>query len=82
MFRDHAKLLWKRIPGSVKVSSPEIGELWEIGRRLWKRSFSEIYSLIEKGTWPPHIEPLLSQLNGNCSVYCYLIVFTCKSFLI
>lgn len=63
-YRDHAKLLWKRIPGSVKVSNPEIGELWEIGKKLWKREFPDIYPLIDNTVWPPHVVPLLSQLIG------------------
>ena len=62
--RDHAKLLWKRIPGDIKVSHPEIGKLWEIGTKLWIHSFSEVYSLIKDTTWPPHIVPILAMLNG------------------
>ncbi|XP_003387711.1 PREDICTED: COP9 signalosome complex subunit 8-like [Amphimedon queenslandica] len=60
---DHAKLLWKRIPGDVKVSHPEIGKLWEIGTKLWIHSFSDVYSLIKDTTWPTHIVPILAMLN-------------------
>ena len=64
IFRDHAKLLWKRIPGDVKISNPEIGKLWELGSKLWTHSFTEVYSLIKETTWPPHIVPILVMLNG------------------
>lgn len=75
-FRDHAKLLWKRIPGTVKVNNPEIGDLWEIGRKLWRRSFPEVYSLIKNRTWSPYIVSILTQLNGMKYIICILIVFS------
>ena len=62
---DHAKLLWKRIPKSVKQSNGEIGELWEIGKRLWRRDFAAVYEPAQNPAWPPHIAPLVASLVGE-----------------
>lgn len=62
---DHAKLLWQRIPKSVKQSNGEIPELWEIGKRLWRRDFAAIYELAQNPAWPPHIAPLVTSLIGK-----------------
>jgi COP9 signalosome complex subunit 8 len=75
---DHAKLLWKRMPGSVKASNPEIGELWEIGKKLWNKSFPEIYQTIDNTVWPSHIIPLLTQLIDK--VRCRVIQLVGKSY--
>ena len=65
---DHAKLLWKRIPQTVKASNPEVGQVWEIGKRLWRRQFTEVYQLIELPTWPSHIAPILACLAGEINL--------------
>ena len=62
---DHAKLLWKRIPKAVKQSNGEIGELWEIGKRLWRRDFAAVYEPAQNPAWPPHIAPLVASLVGE-----------------
>ncbi|XP_064388862.1 COP9 signalosome complex subunit 8-like [Halichondria panicea] len=59
---DHAKLLWQRIPESMKQDSREIGELWEIGKRLWRRDFSAVYELAKNPEWPPYLESIVSGL--------------------
>ncbi len=64
-YSDHAKLLWKRVPGAVKSSNPEIPALWEVGKRLWRREFQEVYPIISGQQWPPNIQPLLHQLQGT-----------------
>lgn len=68
-FSDHAKLLWKRIPGAVKSSNPEVTALWEIGKQLWKHEYEGVYPLILQHDWPPHIAPLLQQLKGNHKIF-------------
>ena len=62
---DHAKLLWQRIPSEVKQSNGELGELWEIGKRLWRRDFAGIYELAKNPSWPPHVAPIVSNLVGK-----------------
>ncbi len=64
--RDHAKLLWQRIPSSVKQESQEIRELWEIGKRLWRRDFPAVYELARNPAWPSHLNSIVSGLVGNC----------------
>ena len=67
--RDHAKLLWQRIPSEVKDSSPELKDLWEIGKKLWKREFAAVYSLAQSPSWPPHLEPIVTSLIGKYTSY-------------
>ena len=64
--RDHAKLLWQRIPSEVKDSSPELKDLWEIGKKLWKREFGAVYGLAQSPAWPAHLEPIVTSLIGKC----------------
>lgn len=59
---DHAKLLWQRIPKSVKQEHKEVGELWEIGKCLWKKEFAAVYELTSNPKWPPHLMPLVASL--------------------
>ena len=65
---DHAKLLWKRIPETVKQSNGEIAELWVIGKRLWRRDFAAVYEPAQNPAWPPHIAPLMTSLIGEWRV--------------
>ena len=63
--RDHAKLLWQRIPCEVKEANPAIKDLWEIGKKLWKREFAEVYSLALTPSWPTYLEPIITSLVGE-----------------
>lgn len=69
IIRDHAKLLWQRIPTEVKDSNAEIKELWEIGKKLWRREFPDVYSLAQSPSWPSYLEPIVSSLLGQCELY-------------
>ncbi|XP_062612508.1 COP9 signalosome complex subunit 8-like [Saccostrea cucullata] len=44
----NAKFLWKRIPQSVKSSSPETGHIWAVGQKLWLRDYPGIYEALKK----------------------------------
>ncbi|KAL5489241.1 hypothetical protein EMCRGX_G018311 [Ephydatia muelleri] len=59
---DHAKLLWQRIPKSIKQSSGEIGDLWEIGKKLWQRDFAAVYPLAHNASWPQYLVPIVTDL--------------------
>ncbi len=48
----------------MKQDSREIGELWEIGKRLWRRDFSAVYELAKNPEWPPYLESIVSGLVG------------------
>ena len=43
----------------------ELGDLWEIGRKLWKHEFSEIYELAKNSHWPDYLVPLVLALVGK-----------------
>lgn len=62
---DHAKLLWQRIPKAVKQEHKEISELWEIGKRLWRKEFAAVYELARNPKWPSHLEPLVTSIVGE-----------------
>lgn len=62
---DHAKLLWQRIPPTVKQEHKEISELWEIGKRLWRKEFAAVYELTRNPKWPSHLEPLVTSIVGE-----------------
>ena len=75
-FSDHAKLLWQRIPKTVKQEHRELSELWEIGKRLWRKEFAAIYELTRNPKWPSHIEPLITTIVGKmdaCPLYFSLL---------
>ena len=83
MSRDHAKLLWQRLPVETKQvyivdrctdiltayvttqNNSELSNLWEIGKKLWKHEFSEIYELSKNSQWPEYLLPLVSALVGK-----------------
>ena len=83
MNRDHAKLLWQRLPMETKQvytvgrctviltrffttqNHSELNNLWEIGKKLWKHEFSEIYELAKNTQWPEYLAPLVSALVGK-----------------
>lgn len=46
----NAKFLWKRIPNSLKTDD-ELTAIWKIGQHLWKREFTEAYSIISSYQW-------------------------------
>ena len=43
----------------------ELGDLWEIGRKLWKHEFSAIYELAKNSHWPDYLVPLVLALVGK-----------------
>ncbi|CAH3024828.1 unnamed protein product [Porites evermanni] len=58
----NAKFLWKRTPEEIKVSTPELGKLWNIGCHMWKRDFPSIYGAL-KEEWSPLIKPIITALQ-------------------
>lgn len=42
--------------------------MWEVGKCLWRRQFTEVYRLIETPAWPPHIAPILGCLTGRVNI--------------
>lgn len=80
---DHAKLLWQRIPKSVKQEHKEISELWEIGKRLWRKEFAAVYELTRNPKWPSHLEPLVTSIVGESAFFSKLLlladVFLCSA---
>ncbi|KAJ8958872.1 hypothetical protein NQ318_019639 [Aromia moschata] len=59
----NAKYLWKRIPQSVKASTPELANIWAVGQHMWKRDFPAIYKALEAVTWSDTVGPIMKQVQ-------------------
>ena len=57
----------------MKQASPEIAELWEIGKRLWRKDFGAVYELAENPSWSPQLAPILSSLVGELFLLHYTL---------
>jgi len=78
--RPNAKLLWKRIPSSIKTENSELSAIWEIGKKLWNRELSAIYSLLKDYEWPNHLKNVMKCIAGldqsiYKSIYCLFIFY-------
>ncbi|XP_069839242.1 COP9 signalosome complex subunit 8 [Dendropsophus ebraccatus] len=62
---NNARYLWKRIPPSVRSSSPELGWIWEVGQRIWQRDFPGIYSSIAAHQWSENIQPIMEAVRDT-----------------
>ncbi|XP_068752314.1 COP9 signalosome complex subunit 8-like [Montipora capricornis] len=58
----NAKFLWKRTPDEIKVSTPELAKLWNVGCHMWKRDFPSIYTAM-KEEWSPAVQPIITALQ-------------------
>ncbi len=61
--RCHAKLLWKRIPDQEKTLHPVLGQIWEVGKKLWLKERNAVFTLLRTTQWPPLIQPYMSCLE-------------------
>ena len=63
--RCNAKFLWKRISNEEKTSVPLLGQIWEVGQKLWLKEHNAVFRLIRTTKWPPSIEPYMNCLEEN-----------------
>nr|CAG4646624.1 EOG090X0F3A [Macrothrix elegans] len=61
----NAKFLWKRIPSEAKASFPLLGQIWEVGKKLWLKEHSAVFSLLRSTKWPPLVESYMKCLEEN-----------------
>jgi len=54
----NAKLLWKRIPTSLKQTSQELGSIWDVGQKMWLRDYAGTYDGLKK-EWSDEINVLM-----------------------
>ncbi|XP_073433698.1 COP9 signalosome complex subunit 8-like [Dendrobates tinctorius] len=71
---NNARYLWKRIPPAVRSSSPEIGWIWEVGKRIWQRDFPGIYSSIAAHQWSENIQPIIEAVRGKETILVYFFL--------
>lgn len=58
-----AKFLWKRIPTKIKAANQELSTIWSVGKLMWKRNYSEIYSVIRSApSWPNHLKNIMNMI--------------------
>lgn len=56
-----AKFLWKRIPANIKENSAELSLIWQVGKCLWKRNYSDLYAVISSHqNWPNHLKNIMN----------------------
>lgn len=61
-----AKFLWKRIPPEIKSSNEELSLIWLVGKLMWKRNYSEIYSVINSNSnWPKHLKNIMNLIINS-----------------
>lgn len=63
--RCNAKFLWKRISNEEKTAFPLLGQIWEVGQKLWLKEHNSVFSLLRNTSWPPSIEPYMTCLEEN-----------------
>jgi len=61
----NAKLLWKRIPDTVKQESLELPAIWAVGKALFSRDFASIYASITQSEWPPHLKNIMNLIRDT-----------------
>ncbi|XP_048773038.1 COP9 signalosome complex subunit 8-like isoform X2 [Ostrea edulis] len=61
--RCNAKFLWKRIPQSVKSSTPETAQIWAVGQKLWLRDYPAIYEALKK-EWSENVQQIMESVKA------------------
>ncbi|GAB6021635.1 hypothetical protein CHUAL_004220 [Chamberlinius hualienensis] len=57
-----AKYLWKRTPQSVKQSTPEIVNVWNVGQKMWLRDFYGIHTALNQ-EWSENVATIMNSLK-------------------
>ncbi|XP_077997703.1 COP9 signalosome complex subunit 8-like [Glandiceps talaboti] len=60
----NAKFLWKRIPQALKVSNPELNNIWMVGQKMWLREFPGVYQSLNQD-WSESVKPIMQALLEN-----------------
>ncbi|KAF2359502.1 CSN8/PSMD8/EIF3K [Trinorchestia longiramus] len=58
-----AKLLWKRIPVSVKQRCPELERVWAVGRELYTRDRAAVFAVLTSTQWGPTVAPIMAAVT-------------------
>lgn len=54
-----ARFLWKRIPGTVKQSHPELVAAWKIGQCMWTYDHAGVHKALRSYSWSPAVQQLV-----------------------
>ncbi|XP_033729050.1 COP9 signalosome complex subunit 8-like isoform X2 [Pecten maximus] len=55
-----AKFLWKRIPQSVKSTTPELTMIWTAGQKMWQRDYPGSYEALKK-EYSVEVKPIMDE---------------------
>ena len=55
--------MWKRILKEEKAAYPIIGQIWDIGKKIWAKDHNAVFALIRNTKWPNTIEPYMCHLE-------------------
>lgn len=68
------KYLWKRIPNSEKSKSLELTAIWEVGKALWKHSYSEAQVLSHAFSWSDNVHKLMDIFRESLRLRCLSLI--------
>lgn len=71
---NNMKYLWKRIPDGTKLKCPEALAIWEVGKVLWKRNYSEAHTLSRAYSWSDTINKLMQIFRESLRTRCTSLV--------
>lgn len=71
---NNMKYLWKRIPDAIKLKCPEVHAIWEVGKALWKRNYSEAHTLSHAYSWSDTINKLMNLFRESLRARCISLV--------
>ena len=65
-----AKFLMQRVPDNIKQGEEgaELNKLWKIGKNLWTRNITEVYTNIE-GPWSPAVQKIIDKVNTSFQLF-------------
>lgn len=61
----NAKFLWKRIPQQIKTGTPELGQIWTVGQKMWQRDFPGMYETLQNDWSEPYKDVMTAVLDAT-----------------
>lgn len=61
----NAKLLWKRIPASLKEQISDLPAIWQVAVALMKRQPDQVYDLVNGREWPAYIRKIMAMISSR-----------------
>lgn len=52
------------MPREIKLSNPEVMQIWKVGAAMVRRDFADIYGLIDGFEWPNYLKNITKSIKG------------------